>query len=263
MNNDLHGITLAYDDEGSGLPLVLLHAFPLNRSMWQPTVAALKDTYRLIVPDLRGLGASPIAATATPRAMADDVIALLDQLGLQKVVVAGVSMGGYVALDLMRRFPQRVQVLILADTRARADDVETQENRQALAEKVQQEGSAAVADQLLPNLLGSTTHQQRPELVAQVRAMIEANAPEGIAAASLGMAERTDSRPFVPMFNVPTLVLVGDEDELTPYSDAQAIAVALDSAELVTIPQAGHLSNLENPHAFNQAVRSFLEQHPG
>ncbi len=260
MNVNVNGTTLAYDDAGSGDPIVLLHAFPLSRAMWRDLQSALAPNYRVIAPDMRGLGASGQASSASTQEMADDVAALLDALDIEQAVLIGLSMGGYVALDFTRRYRRRVRGLILADTRATPDTIEGRESREALAQKVLREGSAAIAEQMLPDLLAASTHANKPEVVAQVRALIEQNTPAGIATASRGMAERTDSRPFVPMFEVPALVIVGADDALTPPKQAEALAAALPQGQLAIIPEAGHLANIENASAFNAAVHAFLAQ---
>lgn len=260
MQAKIDGIALAYDDSGSGAPVVLLHAFPLSKAMWRAQADALGDAYRVIAPDLRGHGESARAGdSATMDEMADDVLALLDRLGLGRVALGGLSMGGYVALNLARRYPGRLAALILADTRAGADSAEGREGRAATARKALEQGAAAIADQLLPKLLAPATQRDRPGLAGEVRALIEATSPQAIAAASHGMAARADSTPALAAISVPTLILVGAEDALTPPGESEAMRAAIPGARLAIIPGAGHLSNLEQPAAFNQALRGFLD----
>ncbi|HEY1014611.1 MAG TPA: alpha/beta fold hydrolase [Herpetosiphonaceae bacterium] len=263
MQAEIDGVTLAYDDSGSGPPVVLLHAFPLSKEMWRGQVEALRDAYRVIAPDLRGHGGSALRGdSATMEQMADDVLALLDRLGLGRVALGGLSMGGYVALNLARRHPGRLAALVLADTRAGADSAEGREGRAATARKALEQGAPAIADQLLPKLLAPATQRDQPGLVSEVRALIEATSPAAIAAASHGMAARADSTAALPAFGAPTLVLVGAEDALTPPSESEAMRAAIPGAQLEIIPGAGHLSNLEQPAAFNQALRGFLDGLP-
>lgn len=256
---ELAGLTCAYEDRGRGVPVVWIHGFPFHRGMWAPQVAALSAEARTIAPDLRGFGESGRAAGPyTMERFADDVAALLDALGVEKAVIAGLSMGGYVAFALARRHPQRLRGLLLADTRADADPPEGRTQRRETAALVQKKGSAVLVDALLPRLLWEGTARDRPDVVARVRAMIEAAPPESVAHALVGMAERLDSNDILPEIRVPTCVLVGEHDAITPPATARAIADAIPGARLVILPGAGHLSNLESPDAFNAAAQGFL-----
>jgi pimeloyl-ACP methyl ester carboxylesterase len=253
---NVNGVQLAYRDEGHGRPLLLIHAFPLSGAMWGRQIAALSGSYRLIVPDLRGFGASPpVPGTSSLDQYADDLVGLLDQLGLDHVAVAGLSMGGYITFALLRRHPARVDALILADTRPQPDTEEGRRGREENARLAEQRGAGAIADQMLPKLLSSNAPEQ---LRAEVRGIIEANDPAGIAAALRAMAARPDSTPQLATIAVPTLIVVGSEDGLTPPSDARAMHSAITGSELVELPGAGHLANLEAAEAFNTAVDSLL-----
>jgi pimeloyl-ACP methyl ester carboxylesterase len=253
---NVNGVQLAYRDEGHGRPLLLIHAFPLSGAMWGRQIAALSGSYRLIVPDLRGFGASPpVPGTSSLDQYADDLVGLLDQLGLDHVAVAGLSMGGYITFALLRRHPARVDALILADTRPQPDTEEGRRGREENARLAEQRGAGAIADQMLPKLLSSNAPEQ---LRAEVRGIIEANDPAGIAAALRAMAARPDSTPQLATIAVPTLIVVGSEDGLTPPSDARAMHSAIAGSELVELPGAGHLANLEAAEAFNTAVDSLL-----
>lgn len=259
MKKKIGGLELAWDDAGRGLPVVLLHAFPLDRRMWDPQRAALARGYRVITPDFRGHGESAVPEEdSTMERLAEDLRGLLEALRLEPVVLGGLSMGGYAAFAFLRRYPARVRALILADTRAGAD---TEEGRQARLENAalaERAGSAAIAERLLPKLLGASTHASNPQLVAAVREMILSTSPAGIARALRGMAARPDSTPLLAAIQVPTLVLVGEEDVLTPPAEAQAMAGAIPGAKLERIPAAGHLSNLEQPARFTPALEEFL-----
>jgi pimeloyl-ACP methyl ester carboxylesterase len=256
---NIGGVQLAYRDEGEGRPRLLIHALPLSGAMWDRQVAGLASSFRVIVPDLRGFGASQIVpGTVSLDQYADDLAGLLDQLGLRStpVAVCGLSMGGYIAFALLRRYRDRVGSLILADTRAQADTEDGKRAREQNARLAEEQGPAAIADQMLPKLL--SPHAPEP-LRAEVRRMIESNDRAGIAAALRSMAVRPDSTPLLSDISVPTLILVGSEDGLTPPSDAQAMHAAMADTRLVELPGAGHISNLEAPDAFNTALIDLLD----
>jgi pimeloyl-ACP methyl ester carboxylesterase len=254
-------ITMEYDDEGRGRPVVLLHAFPLARAMWRPQVEALRRTVRLIVPDQRGFGATAGFGDEPPSLdrMADDVAALLDALRIaEPVVLGGLSMGGYVALAFARRHAARLRGLILADTRSEADTAEAKANRDNLIQFAANHSASDVIAQMLPKLLGEQTRTNRPEVVEEVRRIASAQTPAGIIGALRAMRDRPDATPTLATIAVPTLVLVGAEDALTPPALAEGLAAHIPQARLVKIAAAGHLANLEQPPAFNEALGTFL-----
>jgi pimeloyl-ACP methyl ester carboxylesterase len=253
------GAELACEVSGAGPALLLLHAFPLGLAMWEPQALALSGSHQVVRFDLRGFGGSPPGdGLLTMERIADDGAAVLDRLGIPSATVCGVSMGGYAALALVRRHPERLRALVLADTRAGADSPEAKAARAAQAERVRREGSRAMADDALPKLLGATSHRERPEVVARVRQIIEANPPRGITDALAGLAARADSTPTLREIRVPTLVVVGEEDEITPLAEAEALQRGIAGSRLAVIPRAGHLSSLENPDEFNRQVRAWL-----
>jgi 3-oxoadipate enol-lactonase len=253
------GAEIEYDVQGEGTPVLFLHAFPLGLFMWEPQVAALAGTHRVIRFDARGFGGSdPAESLLTMERIADDGALLLDHLGVGQAVVAGCSMGGYAAFAFVRRHADRLKALVLQDTRAAADTEEARKNRASLAEKVRKEGSIAAAEAFVPKLLGETSHRERPQLVERVRRGILANPPRGIADALAGLAARADSGPTQREIRVPTLVVCGAEDVLTPPADSEAIHKAVAASRLEILPKAGHLSNLENPEAYNAVLASFL-----
>jgi 3-oxoadipate enol-lactonase len=257
----INSIELAYDDHGIGLPVLFLHAFPLNRTMWTSTITSLlaEQRYRLVAPDWRGFGESELATSvSTMDLFADDLAALMDQLGMQQAVLCGLSMGGYASFAFLRKYPQRVYALILADTKPAADSQEVRDNREQVAQIAESQGTSAIADLQLPKLLSEQTRQQQLTVEIAVRRMIDMATPAGIAAASRGMALRPDSTALLPTLHVPTLVIVGEHDALTPPSLTYDYAAHIPGAHVTTIPHAGHLSNLEQPDYFLNAVRSFL-----
>jgi pimeloyl-ACP methyl ester carboxylesterase len=252
---------LAYADEGPGPAVVLLHGFPLSRAMWQEQLTGIGSTYRIIAPDLRGHGDSPAPeGVYTMDEMADDVIELLETLHIaERIVLGGLSMGGYVALSLIARYPRRVRGLMLMDTRAGADSPEAADGREATARSVLEAGSAtAVASAMVPKLFSKLTLEERPERVEPMRAVMEATTARGIAGALRGMAKRPDRRAELAEISVPTLVLVGEEDVITPPAEAQAMAAAIPNARLEVIPHAGHMAPYENPAVANAAILKFL-----
>jgi pimeloyl-ACP methyl ester carboxylesterase len=253
-------VELAYDEAGAGLPLVLLHAFPLTSEMWAEQRAALAPYARLITPDLRGFGRSPLNEDPPDLDhMADDVAALLDRLGLHQVVLGGLSMGGYVVMAMLRRHPARISGLLLADTKAGADAMPARDVRLRIAETVLKERGPRVLEELvLPNLLGETTKQERPDIVARLREQVGSARPEGVAWAQRAMAERPESSATLRAADVPALVVVGEEDTLSPKADAEAMVDALPRGRLALIPRAGHLTAVEAPAQFAAAVRGLL-----
>jgi pimeloyl-ACP methyl ester carboxylesterase len=253
------GTRIGYELDGSGPPLVLLHAFPLNRAMWGPQVAALRDRFTVITPDLRGFGESDMPTDPwTMDDYAKDVLALLDILGQRRVILGGCSMGGYVAFRLLAQAADRVTALVLADTRAEPDTEEGRQRRQAAIERIRREGPAGFVEEFAANLVGPTTKTHRPGVASALRQIIGAPHPAALIASLAAMAARPDSRPALASIAVPALVVVGEEDTLTPPASSEAMAKAMPRARLSVIPAAGHLANLEAPEVFNRTVREFL-----
>ena len=258
MKTQINGITIAYSDRGTGLPIVFLHAFPLNRTMWAQQEEALSLQFRVITIDLRGHGESDAPLWRyTLEQSADDVNALLDHLAIQQALFVGLSMGGYILFAFYRKYAARVKGLILADTRAQADTAEGKDGRFQIAQTAYKKGPSAIADIMMPKLLSPATIQTRTALVQQVRAMIEGNQISGIAGDLMAMAERLDSIPFLSQITCPTQIIVGELDQATPPSDAKLMADQIPNARLVIISNAAHLTNLEQPEAFNQIVAAF------
>lgn len=252
-------IQMAYTDAGIGRPVVLIHGYPFNRSLWDEQVAALSSSYRVIAPDLRGFGDTDASSgPATMNRMADDVARLMDHLGISQAVIGGLSMGGYVALAFYKQFPSRVRALVLADTRAQADTEEAKQTRVQQAEKALSEGMAGIADAMLPKLLTPETVSKRPEIVKRVRDMMLKTKPEGAASALLGMAEREDQTPLLSKITSPTLILVGAEDAITPVADSEKMHNAIAGSRLVVLENAGHVSNLERSEVFYRTFKDFL-----
>jgi 3-oxoadipate enol-lactonase len=244
-----------FSDTGAGSPLVLLHGFPFSGAMWGPQVADLSKRCRVIVPDLPGLGQSEPVNNPHLARWADHVVELLEQLRVTRAVVAGLSMGGYVALAIARRHPSLVSGLILANSRAGADDVAARAKREELALAVLAGGSAVLVAELMPKLLAPGAPAS---LVADVAAMIRMAPPQGAADAARAMARRDDSVRLVKKLAVPLLAITGAQDALIAPEESERMASAAPQGRLEIIEGAGHLSNLEAPDRFNAAVRTFL-----
>ncbi|HEY7292922.1 MAG TPA: alpha/beta fold hydrolase [Vicinamibacterales bacterium] len=239
--------------------LLLLHAFPLSARMWEPQLTLASGGWRILAPHFRGFAgtaAEPPAKTIDD--FVGDVVDFLDALHIEDAVVGGLSMGGYVALAMFRRAPTYFRGLVLADTRSQADTPQGLEGRRKMLEVVAERGPAAVADDMTPKLLGATTQRTQPELAARVRDLILANSAESIAGAVRVMMSRTDSTDLLPTMRMPVLIVVGEEDGLTPPTNSEEMHASIPGSKLVKIPAAGHLSSLEQPLEFNTALAHFL-----
>ncbi len=255
-----NGVERVFEDEGDGPVIVFLHGFPFDRTMWREQLEVLSNTYRVIAPDLRGLGETRSSAeVATMDQMASDVAALLDQLEIDGAVICGLSMGGYVAFDFHHLFPERVRALVLAGTRAPADNDQERQNRERQAARMLAEGMKGIAEETLPKLLAKGTLAAKPEVVKRVREMIESSDPHGAAAAQRGMAGRRDYSGDLAKINVPALIIVGREDSIRPVSDAEFMHHAIRNSRLEIIEEAAHVSNLDQPEVFSRALGAFLQ----
>ncbi len=257
----VNGAELSYRDAGSGKDVVLLlHAFPLHSGMWSRQIAALEKRHRVVAPDYRGLGKT--ASSPEPSTMpllAQDVRALLQHLRIERAGIAGLSMGGYLAFELYRQAPSLFRGLALCDTRAGADTEEGKANREKFAKTAIEKGMSWVADEMTPKLLRP---QPDPAAVKEARSLIAGGSPAGVAAAQRGMAERPDSTPTLAKISCATLVLVGEEDQLTPPPESEKMAAAVKGAKLVKIARAGHLPCIENPEPFTKALQEFFAALP-
>lgn len=247
---------------GAGWPVVLIHAFPLCADMWRPQLERVPDGWWFIAPDLRGFGPGAPAGVLNRAASlddyADDLLALLDHLEIDRATIGGLSMGGYVTFALFRKAAERFESLILADTRPQADTPEGRDGRRKLLHVLETRGPSAVADEMLPKLLGESSRRHRPEVVAYARQLIVANGVEGIGAGIEAMMTRPDSTGDLARISQPTLIVAGEEDGLTPPADAEAMQLQIARSRLVLLPGAGHLSSLETPEAFSLALADFL-----
>ncbi|WP_181808095.1 alpha/beta fold hydrolase [Streptomyces shenzhenensis] len=251
---------LAYDDDNPRTPrtpLLLVHGHPFDRTMWHPQRTAFAPARRVIVPDLRGYGASPLTPGSTPLSrFAADLAELLDALGVTTCVLAGLSMGGQIAMECYGRLgPARIRGLVLADTFPDPETPEGRRTRNAMADRLLRDGMRGYADEVLEKMVAPRAH---PDVKAHVHRMMTATNPEGAAAALRGRAERPDYRPLLTRVAVPALVVVGADDEYTPVSDAEAMHALLPDSTLHVIDGAAHLPNLERPQEFNRVLGDFL-----
>ncbi|HKP84595.1 MAG TPA: alpha/beta hydrolase [Blastocatellia bacterium] len=260
MKIKVNGINIDYRDEGEGTPVIFIHAFPLNQTMWDEQVSALKNHCRAITLDLRGFGNSDVPdGPYSMDQMAADVRRLMEALDIDRATLVGLSMGGYVSLAFYRNYSDAVRAMVFADTRASADTREARERRMKSAEKAEREGARAIADDMVPVALARSTVEGRPEIVERMRKMAEANSPVGIAAAQRGMAERRDHTDMLGDMDFPALIIVGSEDALTPVAEAEALRDGIRESRMRVIEGAGHLSNLEYPREFNDALIEFVD----
>lgn len=254
----LDGRRLAYLDAGGpGPALLLVHAFPLRGAMWRAQLDALAPKVRGLAPDLPGFGGSEAGGAPSVDAWADLLAQLLDALSIERAIVGGCSMGGYVALAFARRHPGRLSGLLLTDTRAEADTPEGKAKREATITQTQAEGTGPLCEAMLPNLLSKATHEQRPDLVSRVRGLMDAS-PAGVIDGVRALRDRPDARPGLGAIAVPTAVIVGEHDAITPPPLAEALAAAIPGAQLTVIPGAGHLPSIEAPQPFEAALRALL-----
>jgi pimeloyl-ACP methyl ester carboxylesterase len=242
-----------YLEAGSGWPVLLLHAFPLNATMWRPQLEAAPDGWRLVAPDVTG-GADG----ASIEAMAADLLRLLDHLEIERAVIGGVSMGGYVTFAAYRQAPQRFVGMLLANTRSAADTPDGRAGRERMIALVGERGASAVADEMIPKLLGETTRRERPELVADVRRLAASSAPEDVARALAAMRDRPDSTPMLEQISCATLVVGSDEDVVIPLAEVEQMQRRIPRSRLVVLRGVGHLSSLEAPGQFSQALMDFV-----
>jgi pimeloyl-ACP methyl ester carboxylesterase len=253
----VNGMAVGYDDVGTGQPVVFLHGFPHDRTLWASQLGALAVPSRTLACDLRGFGESEGVAASIDD-YASDVAGWLHGLGVENAVIAGLSMGGYVAFALWRQHPGLFRALVLADTKAGPDDPETRKKRDEQISLAETRGSDAIADKLIAGMVGQSTREQRPELAELVHAMISRAPVPAITGALAAMRDRSDSSATLATITVPTLIVVGDEDVLTPPAEARAMHAAIPKSRLEIVAGSGHLTNLERPAGFNHVLGEFL-----
>ncbi len=263
MKAVINGAMTHYEVTGniSGVPVVLIHGFPFSHEMWYPQVEALSPHYRVITYDVRGHGKSEVGdGQYTIELFVDDLFGVLDYLKIEKAVGVGLSMGGYIALRAIERNPERFRALVLCDTRSEADTNESKLKRAATIRMVKGAGVEKFAADFVKSVFAPQTFERDPETVHFIQDIIEETSPTAIVGTLLALAARTDTTASLPNINVPTLILVGEHDTLTPPSAAEAMGAKIANSELHVIPDAAHMSNLENPEVFNKHLLDFLSQ---
>jgi 3-oxoadipate enol-lactonase len=259
MKTIINGISISYDDRGNGPAVILIHGFPLSRRIWAPQVEALGKAFRVIAPDLRGFGGSDAPdGPYTMELFADDLVALMDHLGLDTAAVCGMSMGGYVLLNMLDRYPERIRGACLMVTRSGADDEAGKARRLALAQEVLKSGPQVVADVFSRILFAPGAEDEKPDLVSEVSGIMMGTSSRGLAGGLLAMRERADYSGRLGGFNLPALVVGAEQDKAIPPEESRLLAEALPDARLVMIPSAGHMAGMENPGAVNEALSRFL-----
>ncbi len=251
---------LAYEVTGSGKPVLLVHGFPLNREMWRDQIDALANSHMVIAPDLRGFGESdPPVGDVSMKVYANDLAALLDHLSIdQPVAIVGFSMGGYVTFEFWRRHKERVASMMLIDTRADPDSSEKAVSRRDAADRVEKEGINFLIDGMMPNLVADQTFKGQPDVVKALRTMMAKSSTAGVIGALHAMANRPDSRDTLADIDVPTAVIVGTEDAISPPADMEQIAQSLKTATFTVIADAGHMTTMENSAALTEAMKKHL-----
>ncbi|MFB7372659.1 alpha/beta fold hydrolase [Streptomyces sp. NPDC056222] len=253
---EINGLTIGYEDRGTGPALVLVHGHPFDRTMWQPQIDRFSATHRVVAPDLRGYGATTVVPGTTPLStFAEDLAALLDHLGIEEFVLGGLSMGGQIVMECHRLFPDRIRGLILADTFPGAETEEGKAGRRAVADRLVREGMKGYADEVIDRMVAPYNTHASPH----VHRMMCATDPEGAAAALRGRAERPDYTDMLRTVSVPALVVVGRDDAYTPVADAEAMHALLPDSGLVVVERAAHMPNLERPEEFDAALAAFLD----
>jgi 3-oxoadipate enol-lactonase len=263
MKIKLNGLTMNYAERGlpQGTPVVFIHGFPFDHSMWDPQMKALPNHFRAITYDVRGHGMSDVGdGQYTIEFFVDDLIALLDHLVIDKAIFCGLSMGGYIALRAYERHPGRFKALVLCDTKSEADTNDGKIKRSATLKTVKTEGVGVFASEFVKIIFAPQTFQAQPDVIDSIKSTIVANSPLGISGAALALATRTDTTGVLSKIAVPTLILVGEDDHLTPPSASQAMQRQIAGSELHIIHQAGHMSNLENAPEFNKHLIDFLNR---
>jgi len=241
------------------LPLVLIHAFPMGTGMWRSQIEAVTDR-AVVAPPLPGFDGRPRIAPPTMDGYGRDILQQLDAAGIQRAIFCGLSLGGYVIFGILRQALERVAGLVLADTRTTVDTPERLAARYRSIEKVRSAGPAAIADEMGPGLVSAETHERRPHVDVEIRRLIEAQSADAIADGLQAMITRPDSAAALRPVRVPTRIIVGAEDAITPVSDSRSMQQAIPGSTLVTIPGVGHMSNLEAPREFNPALIEFLAE---
>ena len=263
MKAIINNINIAYDTAGqkNGIPVVFIHGFPFSKEMWKPQVDALKGSHFVVTYDVRGHGGTDVGdGQYSIEYFVDDLIGLLDHLKISKAVIVGLSMGGYIALRAIERHPEQFQALVLADTRSETDGNEAKVKRAIQAKAIKIDGAKKFAEGFVKAVFWEKSFQTKPEAVEMIRTTIEKTPPLGIAGTLIALASRTDTTSSLADIKIPTLILVGEHDAITPPSASQSMKEKIPNSELYVIPEAAHMSNLENTTEFNKHLINFLKK---
>ena len=256
----LRDITINYDDAGQGdIPVIFIHGFPFNKEMWVNQVANLSDHCRVLAYDIRGFGKSePGIQKYSISLFADDLIEFMDALQIQKAIVCGLSMGGYILLNAVTRFPDRFDSIVLSDTQCIADSPQAREGRMKSIELINKEGVGGFADGFIQKVFWKETFDRNPDAVQKIRTIINSTAPSSVTSTLTALAERDEVCSKLGNINVPALILCGDEDVVTPVEQSKVLQSKIPGAQLQILQEAGHMSNLEQPEAFNRHLMDFI-----
>jgi 3-oxoadipate enol-lactonase len=255
-----NGITMCFDDFGKGqTPIIFIHGFPFDKSSWAPQMAFMRKTQRVIAYDIRGFGATTLG-TAKPsmRTYADDLVKFMDNMGIPKAIVCGLSMGGYILFNAVQRYPERFKALILCDTQTIADTEEAKKKRQQTIELIKTDGLATFTEGVVKNVFCAESRIHKTEAIAKTKDIILSTPKETIIAGLTALAERPDMTASLKGIKIPTLIICGKEDSMTPTNQAEALHIAIKNSVLQIIEKAGHLSSLEQPDVFNRHLAGFV-----
>lgn len=257
---NVNNFDLSYDDFGKGtIPILFLHGFPFDKSMWKSQIDFLKDTNRVIACDIRGFGKSTDEETKFSMDLfADDLIAFMDKLNIDKIILCGLSMGGFITLNAQQRFPNRIEALILCDTQCIADTEEVKQKRFTTIEEIEKNGTANFNEGFIKNVFHEDSLTNKKELVSELRKVVDANSPNIIKKGLIALAERSETCSTLNDIKVPTLIICGKDDKVTPLEQSEFMNINIKNSKLQVIEKAGHVSNLEHPDEFNKYLMDFL-----
>ena len=256
----VNDITVSYKDQGDGnIPIIFIHGFPFSYEMWNPQIDFFRKTHRVIAYDIRGFGRSTAGSTKpTIDLYADDLIGFMDALNIHKSIICGLSMGGYIVLNAIYRYPERFSGIVLSDTQCIADTAEVKEKRFESIAQIEERGKEDFASSFVKNAFSELSQTKKLEAIEEIKDTILSTSNETITAALKALAERQEMCATLPNITVPTLVICGEQDKVTPVKQAEFLVTNIGSAEIKIIEGAGHLSNLEQPEVFNQSVADFV-----
>ncbi|MGV9003874.1 alpha/beta fold hydrolase [Flavobacterium sp.] len=260
LSKEVNNVNIAYYDVGEGIvPVLFLHGFPFDKSMWHEQIDSLKSSHRVIAVDIRGFGKSTDEKThLTIDLFADDLIAIMDALNIKKAIICGLSMGGFIALNAIKRFPERFEALLLCDTQCIADSAEVREKRHCIIEQIKNEGANPFSEKFTKSVFHPDSLKNEKELVDNLRSTVFANSERALTAGLAALAERSETCSSLNAIKVPTLIICGRQDEVTPLSQSEFMHEHIEGSVLKIIENAGHVSNLEQPEDFNNYLKDFL-----